>query len=255
MSLHATKWAWMQSVSSTEKLVLLELSDHADKNNECFPSQKTIAKRTGFTPRAVNSALKKLETRQLIRRRRRMNRGVRTSDLITLLIDTPPAAPFAAAPPADSGPTPPLTSVSSVEPNSGGNQNDVPMATGTTFHVIYKDEPSRLNRNSSPFFIEFFEPGRPDLDELTYAARTICEISPALGPAIDWESPGIQNVRLVADWLKQLDEQMLTSCLTEVAQRNAKSGGAAIRSWTYFGGEVSRLLAQSDNVGSSTTSI
>jgi hypothetical protein len=60
MSLPATRWGWKQSeITSTQKLVLLELCDRANHKNVCWPKQKTIARRTRYTERAVNTALQK----------------------------------------------------------------------------------------------------------------------------------------------------------------------------------------------------
>jgi Helix-turn-helix domain len=257
MSVRATRWGWEQQISATEKLVLLELCDRINdkrKKDICWPSQEMIAKRTGFEERTVNSALKRLQARGLINRQRRMIRGQRTSDMITVLIDGPTSESSAAAPPTDAGPRPAASDVLLPEANSGGNLNVVAVATGTTFSLIYKDETSRRNQSNRPFFLEFFEPGRPDLDALTYAARTIEELSPQLGIAIDWEAPGINNLQSVVEWLKQIEERRLTSCLTQVARRNVTSGGMPIRSWAYFEAEVSKLLAGPQDTGSSTKS-
>jgi hypothetical protein len=96
MSFHATKWGWERlEVTSTEKIVLLELCDRANHNNVCWPKQKTIAARTRLTERTVCTVLAKLEALELIRRRPRVVNSKRTSDLITLLIrptEPPPAA-------------------------------------------------------------------------------------------------------------------------------------------------------------------
>jgi Helix-turn-helix domain len=137
MSLRAWKWGWEQRITSTQKLVLLDLcdrvNDKAGEKDVCWPSQETIALRTGFTPRAVQSALKGLESIGLIKRKRRMIGGTRTSDRITLLIDRPEPGSSAAAPPSDSAPTPASPGVSPTESSSGGNQKDVPLTTGKTY--------------------------------------------------------------------------------------------------------------------------
>jgi len=116
MSVRASKWGWKQRVTSTQKLVLLELcdrlNDKAREKDVCWPSQDVIAERTGFTPRAVQSALKELESNGLIKRKRRMIGGTRTSDRITLLIDQPGPGPSAAPPSSDPGPTPASSSAS-----------------------------------------------------------------------------------------------------------------------------------------------
>src|SRR5262245_44240461 len=125
MSVRATTWAWRQKITSTEKLVLLELCDHVnDKHNHdaCWPDQDTIASRTGFTPRTVHSALKSLEKRGLIKRQRRMIGGQRTSDWITVLIDGPKGASLSSDPiPSPTPPEAPPTAT-----NSDDNQKELP---------------------------------------------------------------------------------------------------------------------------------
>jgi hypothetical protein len=187
----------------------------------------------------VNSALKSLETKGLIKRQRRMIDGRRTSDRITVLIkEFSPITP--AAPASDPGPS----SASQPEVNSGSNQKEIPKETGTTFRVIEKDEPTRLKQvNTAAFFPEYLEPNRPDLDAWNYAARTIVEISGELGRAIDWDSPGIQDLLPVVEWQKRLDDHKVTSCLIEVAERAVKSNTTPIRSWKYFEAEMSKAGA------------
>ncbi|MGY4349104.1 DNA-binding transcriptional MocR family regulator [Bradyrhizobium sp. GM7.3] len=107
MSLQATIWGWEQrNISSTEKIVLLDLCDRANVNNVCWPKQKTIAARTRLTERTVCSALAKLESLKLIHRRPRVVNRTRTSDWITLLIH-PPAPPPTTTPPAAARRRPP----------------------------------------------------------------------------------------------------------------------------------------------------
>ncbi len=239
MSLRATRWGWSQGgITSTQKLVLLDLCDRANHENVCWPKQETIAKRTRYTERAVNSALQKLEELGLISRLKRMIGTKRTSDLITLQVNRPAPGSSSATPPPTPVPpdTPPLPLPH--EPASDGNLNVVPEPTGTTFSVIYQDEPSRQKQTNACLFLEVFPlPGRPDLEALTYAARTIEDLSSELGAAIDWPSPGIQDLQPVVRWLTHFDESKVTSCLIEVAQRN-RNFGSPIRSWRYFESEI-----------------
>jgi DNA-binding MarR family transcriptional regulator len=217
MSIRAYVWGWKQKISPTQKLVLLALCNHHNAergDDDVWPDQETIAMQTGFTPRAVNSALKALEAKGLIKRQRRMIRGQRTCDLITILVDRAQAVS-----PARNTFNPSSSSAPLPEANSGSNQKETPETTGTTFTVISKDEPVRLKRiNPAAFFPEFFEPNRPDLDAWNYAGRTIVEISIQLGTAIDWASPGIQDLLPVVEWLRRLEDHKVTSCLIEVAE-------------------------------------
>jgi DNA-binding Lrp family transcriptional regulator len=242
MSVRATTWAWKQKISPTAKLVLLDLSDRVnDKRGDdaCWPEQETIAERTGFTSRTVNSALKALETKGLIKRQRRMIDGRRTSDRIIVLIKQ-----FEVISPAAQTSDPDPSSAPLPEANSGSDQKEIPEATGTTFTLISKDEPVRLKRTDpAAFFLEYFEPGRPDLDAWNDAGRTIVDISIELGAAIDWASPDIQNLQHVVEWLRRLEQHKVTSCLIDVAQRVVKSGSVPIRSWKYFEAEMSKVDA------------
>jgi hypothetical protein len=238
MSLQATIWGWAQfDVTSTEKLVLLDLCDRANANNVCWPKQKTIAQRTRLTERTVCSMLARLETLELIRRSTRWTGLKRTSDLITLCIH-PLVPPPTAAPPT--GPThedvPPCPTPKH-EAASGDHQNDVQESTGNSFSVICNDEPPRQNQATPHFLEPFPEPGRPDLEAIIHASRTINEIATELGPAIDWSAPGINNLALVATWLTQFDEREVMTCLIKVARRVGK-GSARISSWKYFEAEV-----------------
>ena len=69
------------------------------------------------------------------------------------------------------------------------------------------------------------------------------EISIELGTAIDWASPGIQDLLPVVEWLRRLEDHKVTSCLIEVAERAVKSNSTPIRSWRYFEAEMSKVDA------------
>ncbi|MGY4330805.1 hypothetical protein ACVWWG_005222 [Bradyrhizobium sp. LB7.2] len=237
MTLRATIWGWDQlKVTSTEKIVLLDLCDRANHDNVCWPKQKTIAARTRLTERTVCTALAKLETLKLIHRRPRVINSKRTSDWITLLI-RPPEPPPAAAPPV--GPPPADTPSHPTPKNeavSGDHQNVVQVPTGTSFSVIYEDEAPRQKQTTAHFLEPFPEPGRPDLEAMTHAARTIEEIAMELGSAIDWSAPGINNLAPVVTWLTQFNEREVQACLIKVARR--VGDGARIGSWKYFEAEI-----------------
>jgi len=67
VSIRATKWAWSLQLPATVKLVLVALSDHADEDGECWPSQARIASMTGLTDRAVRYVMHGLKASGLIR--------------------------------------------------------------------------------------------------------------------------------------------------------------------------------------------
>lgn len=67
MTVRAMAWAWDQPCPSpAAKLVLLKLADHANFENECWPSQATIARDTGLCRQTVNAVVKDLVEAGLI---------------------------------------------------------------------------------------------------------------------------------------------------------------------------------------------
>jgi hypothetical protein len=70
VSLVALSWAWDQEgLDPIEKFVLVAISDaHNESNGRCFPSVKTIARRTGASERTVQRYIGQLERRALIAR-------------------------------------------------------------------------------------------------------------------------------------------------------------------------------------------
>jgi len=240
MSLRATIWGWTQNqISSTQKLVLLDLCDRAGKQNTCWPKQATIASRVRLTERAVHSALAVLVQKGLIKRSPRTRNGKRTSDMITVLINgLPPPSIASEITPV----SPPRTGTGldlPTETDSASYQNDVHISTGTTFSLTCNEEPSRLNQ-VIPRFLEMMpEPDRPDIDHRIYVARLLSQLfSQEIGAAIDWSSPGIDDLDEVIEWLKIFEQDEVTSCLARVADRNHKSKSEPIRSWKYFESEI-----------------
>jgi DNA-binding MarR family transcriptional regulator len=67
MSVQATSWAWNQSTTTTEKLVLLALADHAwPDGTHAYPSISRLARMTGLTERSVRRAISSLIEKDLI---------------------------------------------------------------------------------------------------------------------------------------------------------------------------------------------
>ncbi|MDR1241883.1 MAG: helix-turn-helix domain-containing protein [Deltaproteobacteria bacterium] len=75
MSVDATRWAWMQSISPVKKLLLLSLADRANEKNVCWPSQPRLALDTGLDIRTIRSALNDLCEVGLINRQEISGRG------------------------------------------------------------------------------------------------------------------------------------------------------------------------------------
>lgn len=104
MSVEASAWAWSRDeLGSRDRLVLLALADHADREGCCFPGQGSIAQKTGLSRDTVGRAVRHLERAGYLEREpRTRGDGGRTSDLYKLAV-TPPAqsgTPSAGAPPA-----------------------------------------------------------------------------------------------------------------------------------------------------------
>lgn len=87
MSLAAMTWAINAPISRpTAKLALVCLSDYADEDGVCFPSQKALAAKVGVTERALRDALVWLEENGFVSRTMRHRKdGTRASDAYQLL--------------------------------------------------------------------------------------------------------------------------------------------------------------------------
>ena len=87
MSNAAITWAWRQEVAPREKLILICLADAAnDEDWQCWPSQRHVANKTGYSIATVKRSLKTLEDSRFIEREHRLRHdGTRTSDVYTLM--------------------------------------------------------------------------------------------------------------------------------------------------------------------------
>ena len=94
MSYHLAAWAMDVDVPPREKLLLILIASHANDEGECFPSQTTLAYRSGLSRRTVLRSLAELEERGVItRRKRRRPDGSRSSDTIRLNVHGAPVRP------------------------------------------------------------------------------------------------------------------------------------------------------------------
>lgn len=58
MSVEAMSWVWKQELPPNGRLVLLAIADHADDNGgNAFPSQSTLARKTGYGERQIKNIL------------------------------------------------------------------------------------------------------------------------------------------------------------------------------------------------------
>jgi len=67
MSNDALRWTFALPLRPGTKLVLLALADAADAEGECWPTRGTIARKTGFSVRAVDMHLAVLRAMGLVR--------------------------------------------------------------------------------------------------------------------------------------------------------------------------------------------
>lgn len=88
MSVNLVKWAIRQQLTATQKLVLIVLAEHGDKDGRCFPGQELLARETNLTTRAVQKAIAVLREVGLINvQRRTFLKGGSTSNYYTFNVD------------------------------------------------------------------------------------------------------------------------------------------------------------------------
>jgi len=66
MAIRLIVGVWKLKLTSTQKLVLLSLADHADRYGESYPSVNRIAWETSLSYRTVQIALRELTKAQII---------------------------------------------------------------------------------------------------------------------------------------------------------------------------------------------
>lgn len=81
MSWIAVREVWKLDLPPTEKFVLLAIADFSnDKRGLAWPSQSTIARKTGYTRQTVNRAINRLREKRMIVSSRRSAEGKSTSN-------------------------------------------------------------------------------------------------------------------------------------------------------------------------------
>jgi DNA-binding transcriptional MocR family regulator len=81
--------AWKLDLPPTEKFVLLAIADFSnDKKGVAWPSQSTIARKTGYTRQTVNRAINRLREKKMIVSSRRSAEGKSTSNEYRITIVT-----------------------------------------------------------------------------------------------------------------------------------------------------------------------
>jgi DNA-binding transcriptional MocR family regulator len=95
MSLKAINWVWDHSESrGSRRLVLLALADYADNANQCYPSARTLAKKSKISEMTVHRAIRELsEIGEITVLRRKMDgRQGNEHNLYTMPLKQYPAA-------------------------------------------------------------------------------------------------------------------------------------------------------------------
>ena len=68
MSVFISSAVWkIQSLSSTQKFVFISLADQANDEGICYPTIRSISKRTSLSDRAIRAAIKHLEKNNFLR--------------------------------------------------------------------------------------------------------------------------------------------------------------------------------------------
>ena len=80
---------WKRDLPPTEKFVLLAIADFSnDKKGIAWPSQTTVARRTGYSRQTVNRAINRLKEKKMIVSSRRSAEGKSTSNEYRITIVT-----------------------------------------------------------------------------------------------------------------------------------------------------------------------
>ena len=89
MSWIAMREVWKLDLPPTEKFVLLAIADFSnDKKGIAWPSQNTIARKTGYSRQTVNRAINRLREKKMIVSSRRSAEGKSTSNEYRITIVT-----------------------------------------------------------------------------------------------------------------------------------------------------------------------
>lgn len=74
----------IKDVSPSEKLLLIVLSNYADEEGKCWPSQSRLARDTCMSKRTIIRLFATLELKGLLSRKARFRKNARTTDMILL---------------------------------------------------------------------------------------------------------------------------------------------------------------------------
>jgi hypothetical protein len=219
MSVQAISAAFaIQGLSPSEKLTLLALSNYADQDGRCWPSQVTLTRDTGLSERTIWAAMQRLEAGGFIsRERRHRSDGYRTSDIVTISL------------PATDAVRPDLTRKSC---------KPYPQILQTLPATIAGQEPS-VNHQEEPVGVVARE-SASDWPEGDPAKALVSEVSsPWLDPQ---KTPGlVLTAARVSAWRRE--GASWRDDVVPVVTANCQKRRSAVGSWQFFDAAIAQSIA------------
>jgi len=228
---------WREDLKTMEKFVALALADAAGDDGACYPSIARIAKKCSCVPRTVQTALKGLESKRLIKRFRRTDR----TDYFQMVIgnwpqqtrppNTVKESKFGLAETRDFDPD----QVSFLDDKTTGAGYSPPSKTGVQDIPLGVQDIPNTGAGDSPNTLE--EPLEEPLDIIGANGKELVVSTPDLGRFIEerWaqlkqDHPQISGLRRMTDTLLKLAR--------EQANQNAQAGETAIDVWDVVFSEI-----------------
>jgi hypothetical protein len=149
LSFKHTAAAWkIDNLSAPERLTLLALAEYANDVGVCWPSQGTLAQRTGLSERCIRASLASLETKGTITRRSRSTQNGRKPDVISLKLQLAPDAACATGNSLQPAPDAPQPAPDAGEPIREAVRKDSPSVRSGDFEDFWKAYPKRDGPNN-----------------------------------------------------------------------------------------------------------
>lgn len=165
-----------QGLSSSQKFVLVALSNRSNQDGECWPSLKDISFQTALSKRSVINSIDYLVSIGALEKLSRYKEGAQTSNLYIIKIDVvnrmhPPSEPYS-PPPVNHvhPPSEPRAPKPSIEPSSESSSNNFPLE----FEMFWSTYPShrRESRNKAfPAWEKVISEGRATPEQLQASAE------------------------------------------------------------------------------------
>ncbi len=139
MSLDATRWAWLQPLPATDKIILLRLADRANDQNVCFPSGASLAGDCGLCERSVRRTFGRLVAAGLIDIQHQTAGGLNTRSRYTLNLS-------AGAQPSQNE----AATESALHDSVSSSRTHSPRLHDSESHKSTKDNLPRINQSTAP---------------------------------------------------------------------------------------------------------